>query len=291
MSIVKQIIWLIIFLLNGIGLMAQQHTEKIVREFTFNRKSPENVLRIENIDGFVHVVTHNSNKVVLEVERVIKPINPNGLRKAQEELKLEFEVSGDSIISYLKAPFIHAKRNNPGKGRNLNIDREPDYRFTHNFTVKVPQNTNVSVETINNGDISIQNLNANSIVARIINGPITLENVSGDLDAKTINGKLTVTYQENPKWEANLETLNGDIELFYQKALSATINFSSFNGDLYTDLADLQKLSPKIEKTNSSDGAKTTFKVDKATSFRTGGGTAQLNLKTFNGKVIVKSGS
>jgi len=290
MSIIKPLSLLLVFLLNGVGLLAQnQHTEKIVRELSFSRKSPANVLKVENIDGFVHVEPYNGDKVLFEVERIIRPKAANGLEKAKE-LSVEFEVSGDSIISYLKAPYIQSHRTGSGN-RGINIDRKLEYNFTHNFTIKVPQNTNISVVTINNGDLKIRNVTANFIQASNINGPILLENIAAEVDAKTINGNVVVSYRENPKKLTRLETLNGDIELLYQKALSATINFSSFNGDFYTDLEDLQKLSPKVEKVSAADGSKTTYKLGKASSFKTGAGAAQLDLKTFNGKVIVKARS
>lgn len=290
MMMLKSIILLLALQLAGTGLMAQNHTEKIVRELSFNRKSPSNVLKIENIDGFVHVEPYNGDKVLIEVERIIKPRTADGLEKSKE-LSLEFEVSGDSIISYLKAPYIQSHRTNSKGNRGINIDRQLEYRFTHNYTIKVPQNTNLALQTINNGDVKISNVVANYIHASNINGQILLNNISGEVDAKTINGNVVVTYRENPKKRARLETLNGNIELLYQKALSATINFSSFNGDFYTDLEDLQQLAPKVEKTSSKDGATTTYKLGKASSYITGAGAALLDLKTFNGKVIVKARS
>ncbi len=277
---------LLMVLLSSAGALAQNQTEKIVRELRFNRNTPGNVVKIENIDGYVHVETYKGDKVLFEVERIIRPKTADGLEKAKE-LSVEFAVSGDSIISYLKAPYIQSHRTG-NKGNGVNIDRKLEYGFTHNFTVKVPQNTNLSVVTINNGDIKITNLTADYIRASNINGPILLENVAAAVDAKTINGNVVVSYRENPKKQARLETLNGNIELLYQKALSATISFSSFNGDFYTDLEDLQKLAPKVEKVSSSDGSKTTYKLGKASSYKTGTGAALIELKTFNGKATVK---
>ncbi|WP_018478729.1 DUF4097 family beta strand repeat-containing protein [Pontibacter roseus] len=288
MGILKSLV-LLLFLLTCSGAIAQQHTQKIVRELSFSRKSPANVLMVENIDGFVHVESYNGDKVLIEVERIIRPKAANGLEKAKE-LSLEFEVSGDSIISYLKAPYIQSHRTNAKGNRGVNIDRELEYGFTHNFTIKVPQHTNLSMVTINNGDLQVRNVTADYIEASNINGPILLENIAAEVDAKTINGNVVATYRENPKKQARLETLNGNVELLYQKALSATIHFSAFNGDFYTDLEDLQQLSPKVEKVSSSDGT-TTYKLGKASTFKTGTGAATLDLKTFNGKVIVKAKS
>jgi hypothetical protein len=290
MKWLKPIILMLVLQFGALGLLAQDHTEKIVKELSFNRKSANNVLKIENIDGFVHVEPYKGDKVLIEVERIIRPATADGLEKSKE-LSLEFEVSGDSIISYLKAPYIQSHRTNSKGNRGVSIDRKLEYSFTHNFTIKVPQNTNLSLQTINNGDVKSKDITAGYIKAYNVNGPITLENISGEIDAKTVNGSVVVSYRENPKKKARLETLNGNIELLYQKPLSATISFSSFNGDFYTDLDDLQKLNPEVEKVSSMEGTTTTYKLGKSTSFKTGAGTATLILKTFNGKVIVKSRS
>ncbi|MBF8965010.1 DUF4097 family beta strand repeat protein [Pontibacter sp. FD36] len=289
MKVMKSLVLLLAFLCVSSELMAQNQTEKIVKELSFSRKSPGNVLKIENIDGFVHVETHNSDKVLIEVERIIKPRTADGLEKSKE-LSLEFEVSGDSIISYLKAPYIQSHRTG-SSNRGVNITKELGYRFTHNFTIKVPQNTNIALTTINNGDVKIKDLTASYIHAANVNGAILLDNISGDVDAKTVNGSVVAKYRENPKKQARLETLNGNVELLYRKSLSATISFSAFNGDFYTDLDDLQQLAPEVKKVSTQNGATTTYKLGKESTFKTGAGTALLYLKTFNGKVIVKAQS
>ncbi|WP_188500003.1 DUF4097 family beta strand repeat-containing protein [Pontibacter amylolyticus] len=289
MKVIRSLMLLVAFLTVSSGLMAQDHTEKIVKELRFNRKSPGNVVKIENIDGFVHVETHKSDKVLIEVERIIKPGTADGLAKSKE-LSLEFEVSGDSIISYLKAPYIQSHRTG-SSNRGVNITKDLGYRFTHNFTIKVPQNTNISLITINNGDVKVKDLTASYIHAANVNGAILLDNISGDVDAKTVNGSVVAKYRENPKKQARLETLNGNVELLYRKSLSATISFSAFNGDFYTDLEDLQQLAPKVEKVSNRSGATTTYKLGKESTYKTGTGAALLHLKTFNGNVIVKAQS
>ena len=285
MNVLKQLLLPALISLATVA-NAQVKTEKITKEFTFDKKSTGNVVVVDNIFGTVAVETHSGDKVLFEVERIIKAKTAEGLKKA-EELSLEFADTGDSIVGYLKAPYIQNKRS--GRRANVQINGPLGYNFEYNFRIKVPQHTNLAIRTVNDGALKVSNLTANHISAHNVNGPITLDNIAAAIDAKTVNGDVQVVYKENPKGESCMETLNGNVELLYQDDLSAIINFSSFNGDFYTDLNDLQKLPVKVEKTTSENGAKTKYEVDKASSFKTGGGAAQLNLKTFNGKVIVKS--
>ncbi len=289
MKVIKQLVLLLAIISCGTGVTAQTQTktEKIVKEFNFSRKAPGNVVQVENIFGSVVVETHNSDKVLFEVERIIRSKNEEGFKEA-EELTLEFASEGDSIIGYFDAPFI-TRRGNSGKRTNVNINGPLGYSFEYNFKLKVPQNTNVSIRTVNDGELKVSNLIANRIAASNVNGSIILDNIAADVEARTVNGNVLVKYKENPTGSSHMETLNGNVELLYRKDLSAIINFSSFNGDFFTDLNDLQKLPVKVEKTASDNGAKTKYKIDKASSFKTGGGAALLDLKTFNGKVIVKS--
>ncbi|SIT84014.1 DUF4097 family beta strand repeat-containing protein [Pontibacter indicus] len=289
MKIIQPLFLIVALLCFSTGLVAQDHTQKIVKELRFNRQSPGNVLKIENINGFVHVEPHQGDKVLIEVERIIEPRAADGLEKSKE-LSLEFEVSGDSIISFLKAPYIQSHRTG-SSNRGVNITGELGYSFTHNFTIKVPQNTNISLTTINNGDVQVKDLTAGYIQAANVNGPILLDNISGEVDAKTVNGSVVAKYRENPKKQARLETLNGNVELLYRQPLSATISFSAFNGDFFTDLRDLQPQAAKVQKVSNVKGATTTYKLGKESVYKTGKGEAQLQLKTFNGKVIVKAQS
>lgn len=277
---------LIALLLPAGVLFAQEHSETISKEMRFSSNSPENVLFVENIIGSVEVEMHNSDLVLFEVEKIIRSKNQDDLKKAIEELSVEFSLKGDSILSYLKAPFINSK-NHKGN-RSVNIDRNVDYEFEFNYRIKVPKNTNVNISTVNGETVKVSNLTAKSIIARNVNGSVELDKVSAEVNAKTVNGDIIVNYSNNGSSIA--ETVNGDIEVHYMEPLSAVISFSSLHGDLYTDLDSLQMLPGQVEENKRTKGSKTTYTINKNSGFKTGDGKGQvdLNLKTLNGDVIVK---
>ena len=56
---------------------AQSHTEKINKIIGFEKKSPQNAVLIYNIDGDVTVEGTSGDQVIIEVEKIIKPIAQN----------------------------------------------------------------------------------------------------------------------------------------------------------------------------------------------------------------------
>lgn len=58
-----------------------------------------------------------------------------------------------------------------------------------NLTIKVPQQFDLKVGTINNGDILIENVSG-ELEINNVNGDIKLTNVSGSAVATTVNGEV-----------------------------------------------------------------------------------------------------
>ena len=153
-----------------------------------------------------------------------------------------------------------------------------------NFIVKVPASLNLSVSTVNDGDIVVENVKG-SVFANNVNGSIKLTNLVREADASTINGDLDIVYAKNPDKDCRFYSLNGDINAIFQKGLAANLSFESFNGDFYTDIQPLEGLPVKVEKTKEGDGIK--YKVN-GNRYKIRAGGALLDFETFNGDVFLK---
>lgn len=282
-------------------LVAQTHTEKISREFTFEKKSPENALIIANINGDVKVVSYEGDKILVEVTKTIRAKTDVRLEKGKTEIHLGVMDRADTLVLFVEGPCISfAKVSRKKKGderwnRNgkYNYDwndcenskscRE-EYDYTMDFVVKVPASLNISVSTVNDGDVIIENVKG-AVKANNINGSIRLTNLVREADASTINGDVDIVYTKNPDKDCRFYSLNGDINALFQKGLAANLSFESFNGDFYTDIESLEALPVKVEKTKEGDGIK--YKVNgNRYKIRTGG--ILLDFETFNGDVYLK---
>src|SRR5690349_3684843 len=202
-------------LLSGVMCYAQPQTftEKIAREFTFEKKGPDNALIVANINGDITVVGYNGDKVIVEITKTVKGKTPERLEKGKKEVQLGVIDNADTIVLYVEGEcnkFGKTKDWNDEDGNNRHIRNERwgynwnncnncrnSYDYTMDFTIKVPASLHVAVSTINDGNISIQGVGG-VVQADNINGSIKLVNLTRETVASTINGDVDIEYDKNP---------------------------------------------------------------------------------------------
>jgi len=281
---------LIILILSGAVLSCTnapaqdpKFTEVIKKEFVV---SPSNVLTVYNVDGFIKVEGYEGNKVLIEVEKTISGKTSEIVEEGKQEFKIEFEQKADSLIAYIAEPFDSRPNRNRDRW-NKDEYRKIQYRYNLNFTIKVPKSMNLAVSTINNGDITVADVNG-LLKANNINGKITLKNVKAANEVRTINGDVNINYTSSPPDNAKYYTLNGNLNISYPADFSADCEFKTFQGDFYTDFDNVEKLPARVTKTTSETDKGTTHKLSKGSTIRIGSGGKNLKFETFNGNVYIK---
>lgn len=152
-----------------------------------------------------------------------------------------------------------------------------------NFTLKVPMNINVAASTVNDGDVTLENVKG-AVRADNVNGSIRLTNIAGPTYASTINGDVDLDYSKNPTGECRYYSLNGDINANFIKGLAANVAFESFNGSFYTNINQMETL-PAMVKQTKGDGIK--YKIG-GNQYKVGSGGVLLDFETFNGDAYLK---
>ena len=284
---------LIILLLAGVvyactPATAQTHEfkEQVKKEFTLSKGAAQSVLAVYNLNGFIKVEGYSGDKIMVEVERSLSAKDKETLEKGKEEFKLVFEQNADSVVAYIADPFD----TRPNHNRKNRDNRKIEYKFNLNFTIKVPYEMNLSVSTINQGDIHIKDVTGRLKVNNI-NGAIAMVNAKGTTDVHTINGNVDINYLVIPPDNSSYYTLNGNIRITYPASLSADLQFKSFNGEFFTDFPDAQALAPEVIKHTEHEGDKTVYKLDKKSAIRIGKGGKILKFETFNGNIYIKKQS
>jgi len=275
---------------------AQVFTEKISTEYNFENKAMENTLIVANINGSIDVVGYAGDKVVLEVEKIIQAKTQERLQKGKQEIQLGMIDRADTLIFYVRGDCNMFSENNKGFRFNdkrwgyhwENSDGDDDCRqvfeYKLNFTLKVPFAVHLQLSTINDGNITVENVKG-SVSASNVNGSIKLSNLTKEASASTINGDVDIEYDHNPESDCRFYTLNGDINANFQKGLVADLSFESFNGSFFTNVNQLASLPPEIEKSTKGEGIK--YKL-KGNRYQIGKGGAHLDFETFNGNVYLK---
>ena len=295
----KKLLSSISILCVSLATFAQSSTEKISKEFTFEKKSSANTFMIANINGDIIVEGYSGDMVIVEATKTIKAKTEERLQKGKQELTIGVLDRADTIILYLDGlcnKFGKYNKNWQGKhssgwsyhwddcNGNRDWHRDEGYDYTVDFKVKVPASVNVSVSTVNNGDIKVEKVSGR-VRANTVNGAIALKDLASAVDAYTINGDVDLDFERNPAVDCRFYTLNGDINALFRKGLAANIGFKSFNGDLFSNVSDLATMPAALEKKESKKGVKYSVNGNR---FKIGKGGALLDFETFNGDVFVK---
>lgn len=284
------IAWLV-----SVGAFAQTFTEKISRELSFEKQSPENALMIANIFGSITVESYSGNTIIVEVTKIINAKTSARLETGKTEVQLGVIDLADTIILYVtegchvfgqdRLVRRYSNWTQTGWGyQSQNQNCHTTYSYKMDFKVKVPASIGLLLSTINEGDVVVENVSG-VVKARNINGSIKLAKLQREAEANTINGNVDVEYAKNPSKECRFYSLNGDINALFQPGLSANLSFESFNGDIYTNLTKIENLPIEVQKSSRGDGLQ--YKIN-GNKFKIGNGGALLDFETFNGDVYLK---
>lgn len=276
---------------------AQQFKEKITKELVFEKKSDKNALMIANINGSITVEGYSGDKILVEVSKEIMAKTSERLEKGKQEIQLGIIDLADTLILYVKGTCSQFGLNNQryhrnkreGHGWNYNWsgwgkDCKEEFRYQMDFVVKVPYDINLSVSTINDGDISVSQVKG-SVYADNINGGIKLTKISGATSVSSINGNLDLDYEQNPSAPCRYYALNGDINILFKKGLGASVSFESFNGEFFTNVEAIEAMPVQLEKKPRKDGVE--YKLG-GNRYKVGNGGVALDFETFNGDVFLK---
>jgi len=151
----------------------------------------------------------------------------------------------------------------PGKGGRMSVKRN-DVQV--NFTVLVPPNVHFVGRTVN-GNVSAEDLTAD-VQAYTVNGDIDVS-CDGTALAQTVNGSIEAAMYSGLADDLSFETVNGSISVRLPSNVDADVVAATVNGSLETDfpLTVKGKWGPK--KIKGTLGA----------------GGPELSLKTVNGNV------
>ena len=163
---------------------------------------------------------------------------------------------------------------------------------TIDLTISVPVHSSLSLHTVNDGNISVSNVDG-ELDVNDVNGEVTLSGISGTAVAHALNGKVLVTFNRiNPTKPMAFSSLNGDIDVTFPPDLKANLVISSDRGDVYSDFEvalaprALQQ-TPAAEDTRA-EGGHYRVKIDKTVRGTINGGGQEIQFHNFNGNIYIR---
>jgi hypothetical protein len=278
---------LLVPVLAGVGLClaqmaahAQEYKEHITKQFNMQKGA----VAICNLNGSIKVEGYAGDKVIIDIDETIIADDQQTIDEAKKEFRLGFDQQSDSLMAYTAEPYD----TRPHRGRyNDDNYHHRDYEVRLEYIVKVPSNVSLYVSTVNHGNITVKDVYG-TLKVNNVNGSIDIANAKGATKAHTVNGPVTVSYLSTPPDESSYYTVNGEMNITYPAALAADLQFKSMNGQFYTDFDDAEILPNRITKTQSDNGGRTVYKLNKASDVRIGAGGKTFKFETLNGNIYIK---
>ncbi|HTB14099.1 MAG TPA: DUF4097 family beta strand repeat-containing protein [Bryobacteraceae bacterium] len=157
------------------------------------------------------------------------------------------------------------------------------------LTIEVPVQTNLVLRSVNGGAITVENISG-SIDANHTNGGITVTNVSGSVLANTTNGNVTVSLNKVVGDKAmSFTSFNGRVDVTLPQDVKANVMMKTNNGEIWSDF-DIKLTAggkpPVVEDSRSSNG-KYKVRLDRAMYGTINGGGPEMQFVTYNGSILI----
>jgi hypothetical protein len=260
--------------------MTVTEQETISKSLPLPASSERRHVTVDNVWGAVRVSGGDSSQVEFVAKKTIRAESKDKLDLAKKEVTLDVKQQGNDLSLYVNGPF-RCQCDGCGGG----FREHQGYIVKYDFEVKVPRDVDLTVRTVNDGDVTVQDV-AGQYSVHNVNGSIEMNNVAGSGTAKTVNGELKVLFRGNPQTNSSFATINGDVDLYFLPKLSADVRFKTFNGEVFTDF--MMSALPPREPVEERQGAKFVFHADRYTGGRIAAGGPEIKVETLNGDIHIR---
>ncbi len=302
----KWILWIAAILIST-GIAAQENnTQRMVVPLT--KPGQRGLLEVELMNGSIKVAGYSGKEVIVEAEALTEEsmYKVNGNEFFPESMaRVEYRVArsprGWTPRSDKEEEEDHINRSTDGmkkigaasfqltaeeKDNRVVVESDSWHRGV-NLTIQVPENFDLKLVTINNGELMVENIDG-TIELENMNGPITATGISGSAVTNSANGSARVEFEKvNPDTPMSFSTLNGDIELLLPASAKATLKMKTEMGEIFTDFdMDIRQHDPKVEREKSSGKYKVS--VTKWIYGEINGGGPELTLQSMHGDFFIR---
>jgi putative adhesin len=174
-----------------------------------------------NADGRVSLDNVNGGVEITGWNR--NEVQIDAVKTASDQQKLndiKIEVNGSGNSVEIETKFAKRMNNNPGGVQ---------------YTLHVPQNARIDKINLVNGSMTVQKLTG-EINANLVNGKVQASDLTGTADMATVNGTIEANYSSlTSVREIKLKSVNGTIDLKLPPSPNAEVEASTVNGGISTD--------------------------------------------------------
>ncbi len=217
---------------------------------------------------------------------------------AGKEVVIEAKSRVEGKSQEAAAPGTAGMRRIPNTSGSLKVEEENNvisvgtglFNRPVDITLQVPTRTSLTLKSINDGDIKVDQVQG-EIEVNNINGEVILSQVSGSVVAHALNGDVKVNLVAlEPNKPMSFSSMNGDIDVSFPPDLKAAVSLKSDQGEIYSDFdirMDQPAGKPEVEGTPGK-GGKYKIKIDRTMRGTINGGGPEMQFKTFNGDIYLR---
>jgi hypothetical protein len=239
-------------------------------------------LIIDNITGAIRVAARPGREVKVAIQEHWTADTQDKLAEGRKEVRVDATQEAGTVKLYVNGPFRCCWDccNSENRWRG---DR--GYSVRYDFDVTVPPDTALELKTVNGGGISAEGTRRGFQVSNV-NGSIDLTDVAGAGRVQTVNGRVHVSFAENPAAPLSFKTINGEVAVEFQPNLSGDFRFKTMNGEAFTDF-DVAALPSEVMQVERG-GGKLRYKLNHFSGVRIGaGGGPEHRFETLNGNIRI----
>ncbi len=265
-----------LLLLSWVPLLQAQDGGKEQLVVPLSEPGKPGFLTVGLVNGSIHVTGYTGKDVVIDA-------STNSRRdKKDDDEKGRGNASGMKRIAGGASLELTAEE----KDNRIKVSSD-SWKHAVNLTIKVPQRFSLKLETVNDGDIVVENVQGELEISNV-NGGVQLSDVSGSAVANTVNGAMTVKFKDiTANAPMAFTTLNGRVDVTFPTNLKATVKLKSDRGDIYSDFdLAVEKSQPKVDR--SGQGGMYRVSVEDWTYGKINGGGPEILMKTMNGNIYLR---
>jgi Toastrack DUF4097 len=231
------------------------------------------LLKVNLLSGGITVKTHEGQEVIIEA------------RAGRRRRPAPAESAGLRRIDTGTAGLIVEEENNVmSVGTNWFSFNSAD------ITIQVPARTNLSLKTLNGGNILVDGVEGEIEVTNL-NGGVTLNNVAGSVVAHSMNGKVVAALRQVTENKPMAFTsMNGSIDVTLPASAKANLKMRTDNGEVYSDFEIERKASPPLPLISGPRNRNGRQRLEIGTNMygAINSGGPDFDLRTFNGNIYIR---
>jgi DUF4097 and DUF4098 domain-containing protein YvlB len=229
-------------------------------------------LEVALFSGDISVEAYDGNEVVIVADAPIRgaddtePAREDGLRRIQSSSVGLTVEENDNTVS-------------------VRMDFSPK---NADLEIRVPRRTSVKASLVNGGDVEIDSVTGEHELSNV-NGDVIANDIAGSAVINATNGDVRATFTTvDATKPMSFTSFNGDVDVTLPGNLAADLIVASQQGDVYTDFEVQAQDDPPNVQRSGGPGGRYVVRRTQQTRYAIGGGGPDIQLKTFNGDVMIR---